>query len=252
VTHNIDEAVLLADRVVVLGKNPARIRTDFAIDIPHYRDRNSPRFLAYVDYIYKTLTKPDDQISAPKAVTAGSVADRRAKERTKFQMLPHARPGGIAGFMELLADRDGRDDLYKLADDLAIDVDDLLPIVDAAVLLGFAVVHEGDVEITSEGRAFGEADIQTQKAIFREAALKNVAILRLIESTLHAKRDHAIGEEFFRDILDDHFSHEEVERQFDTALNWGRYSEIFDYDSENGRLFHRPEADVSLADKESA
>jgi len=252
VTHNIDEAVLLADRVVVLGKNPARIRTDFAIDIPHYRDRNSPRFLAYVDYIYKTLTKPDDQISAPKAVTTGSVTDRRAKERTKFQMLPHARPGGIAGFMELLADRDGRDDLYKLADDLAIDVDDLLPIVDAAVLLGFAVVHEGDVEITSEGRAFGEADIQTQKAIFREAALKNVAILRLIESTLHAKRDHAIGEEFFRDILDDHFSHEEVERQFDTALNWGRYSEIFDYDSENGRLFHRPEADVSLADKESA
>src|SRR5215469_13806664 len=102
VTHNIDEAVLLADRVVVLGKNPARIRTDFAIDIPHYRDRNSPRFLAYVDYIYKTLTKPDDQISAPKAVTTGSVTDRRAKERTKFQMLPHARPGGIAGFMELL------------------------------------------------------------------------------------------------------------------------------------------------------
>ena len=83
-----------------------------------------------------------------------------------------------------------------------------------------------------EGRAFGEADIQTQKAIFRKAALKNIAILRLIENTLHAKRDHAIGEEFFRDILDEHFSSDEVERQFETALNWGRYAEIFDYDSE--------------------
>ena len=159
-------------------------------------------------------------------------------------MLPHARPGGIAGFMELLADRGGRDDLYKLADELAMDVDDLLPIVDASAMLGFAMVHEGDVEITPEGRRFGEADIQTQKAIFRDAALKNVAILRLIENTLHAKRDHAIGEEFFRDILDEHFSSEEVERQFGTALNWGRYAEIFDYDSETGRIFHREEADA--------
>jgi NitT/TauT family transport system ATP-binding protein len=251
VTHNIDEAVLLADRVVVLGKNPARIRTDFEIDIPHYRDRSSPRFLAYVDYIYKTLTKPEHEISVPSAVSAGS-ANGRSRERTKFQMLPHARPGGIAGFMELLADRDGRDELYKMADDLAIDVDDLLPIVDAAVILGFAVVREGDVEITPAGREFGEADIQTQKELFRDAALKNVAILRLIESTLHAKRDHAIGEEFFRDILDEHFTHEEVERQFGTVLNWGRYSEIFDYDSETGRLFHRKEADVPLVDNETA
>ena len=147
-------------------------------------------------------------------------------------MLPHARPGGIAGFMELLTDRGGRDDLYKLADELSMDVDDLLPIVDASAMLGFAVLREGDVEITPEGRKFGEADIQTQKAIFREAALKNIAILRLIENTLHAKRDHAIGEEFFRDILDEHFSSDEVERQFETALNWGRYAEIFDYDSE--------------------
>jgi NitT/TauT family transport system ATP-binding protein len=243
VTHNIEEAVLLADRVIVLGRNPARIRSDFEIDIPQFRDRKSPRFLAYVDYIYKTLTKPDEQATAP--VKAAQVSGNgQPRERTKFQMLPHARPGGIAGFMELLADRGGRDDLYKLADELSMDVDDLLPIVDASAMLGFAVVREGDVEIAPEGRKFGEADIQTQKQLFREAALKNVAILRLIENTLHAKRDHAIGEEFFRDILDEHFSPDEVERQFGTALNWGRYAEIFDYDSEKGRLFHREDADV--------
>ena len=242
VTHNIEEAVLLADRVIVLGRNPARIRSDFEIDIPQYRDRKAPRFLAYVDYIYKTLTRPDEQAVVPgKSAQPG---EGQPRERTKFQMLPHARPGGIAGFMELLADRGGRDDLYKLADELAMDVDDLLPIVDASVMLGFAVLHEGDVEITPEGRRFGEADIQTQKAIFRDAALKHVAILRLIENTLHAKRDHAIGEEFFRDILDEHFSADEVERQFETALNWGRYAEIFDYDSETGRIFHREEADA--------
>jgi len=243
VTHNIEEAVLLADRVIVLGRNPVRIRSDFEIDIPQYRDRKSPRFLAYVDYIYKTLTRPEEEAAAPgKPVLAAG--DGQARERSKFQMLPHARPGGIAGFMELLTDRGGRDDLYKLADELSMDVDDLLPIVDASVMLGFAVLHEGDVEITPEGRTFGAADIQKQKEFFREAALKNIAILRLIENTLHAKRDHAIGEEFFRDILDEHFSADEVERQFETVLNWGRYAEIFDYDSESHRLFHREDADV--------
>ena len=249
VTHNIEEAVLLADRVIVLGRNPARIRSDFEIDIPQYRDRKSPRFLAYVDYIYKTLTRPQEEAAVPgKAPASGNGQPR---QRNKFQMLPHARPGGIAGFMELLADRGGRDDLYKLADELAMDVDDILPIVEASVMLGFAMLREGDVEITPEGRKFGEADIQTQKQLFREAALKNVAILRLIENTLHAKRDHAIGEEFFRDILDEHFSSDEVERQFETALNWGRYAEIFDYDSENGRLFHREDADVLPAASEA-
>ncbi len=243
VTHNIEEAVLLADRVIVLGRNPARIRSDFEISIPQYRDRKSPRFLAYVDYIYKTLTRPQEEAQVP-GKTADASGNGRSRERTKFQMLPHARPGGIAGFLELLADRSGRDDLYKLADELSMDVDDLLPIVEAAELLGFAVLREGDVEITPEGRSFAEADIQTQKTVFREAALKNIAILRLIENTLHAKRDHAIGEEFFRDILDEHFSSDEVERQFQTALNWGRYAEIFDYDSETGRLFHREDADV--------
>ncbi len=243
VTHNIDEAVLLADRVIVLGRNPGRIRSDFDIDLPQYRDRKSPRFLATVDYIYKVLTRPEEPVSAPswQAQAAGS---GQGRERTKFQMLPHARPGGIAGFMELLVDRGGRDDLYKLADELAMNVDDLLPIVEAAQMLGFVVLREGDVEITKEGRAFGEADIQSQKHMFREAALHNIAILRLIENTLHAKRDHAIGEEFFRDILDEHFSEDEVERQFSTVLNWGRYAEIFDYDSENGRLFHREETDA--------
>ena len=263
VTHNIEEAVSLADRVIVLGRNPARIRSDFEIDIPQYRDRKSPRFLAYVDYIYKTLTRPQEEAAVPGKAAQLS-GDGQARTRTKFQMLPHARPGGIAGFMELLTDRGGRDDLYKLADELAIerelihaarelamDVDDLLPIVEASAMLGFAVLREGDVEITPEGRKFGEADIQAQKAIFREAALKNVAILRLMENTLHAKRDHAIGEEFFRDILDEHFSADEVERQFETALNWGRYAEIFDYDSEAGRLFHREDADVLPAASEA-
>jgi NitT/TauT family transport system ATP-binding protein len=233
VTHNIEEAVLLADRVIVLGKNPGRIRSDFEIGLPQPRDRKSPRFVEYVDYIYKIMTQPavDHALIAPEQAAPAARAPK-----PKYQMLPHARPGGIAGLLELLHDRGGRDDIYRLAEPLAMDVDDLLPIIEAASMLGFATLKEGDVEVTPEGAAFAEADILTRKVLFREAALKHIAILQCIASVLRAKSDHSIPEEFFHDILDEHFSQDEVERQFETAMNWGRYAEIFDYDAENARL----------------
>ena len=244
VTHNIEEAVLLADRVIVLGRNPARIRSDFEIDIPQYRDRKSPRFLAYVDYIYKTLTKPDEQAAAParQPQAGGKVSPKSARSsrccRTRGRVeLPASWsywPTAAAATTSTNWPTNSRWTWTTCC-----------PSWTPRSMLGFNQVHEGDVEITPEGRKFGEADIQMQKQMFREAALKNIAILRLIENTLHAKRDHAIGEEFFRDILDEHFSADEVERQFETALNWGRYAEIFDYDSETKRLFHREEADAN-------
>jgi NitT/TauT family transport system ATP-binding protein len=231
VTHNIEEAVLLADRVIVLGRNPARVRADFPIEIPHLRDRKSPRFVELVDYIYKIMTQPDLAMAVP-----GASASAQKPARQKYQMITHARVGGIAGLLELLQDRDGKEDLYRLAEDLIMDAEDLLPIVEAAVLLGFATLKEGDVEITPEGIRFAEADILSRKTLFRQAALKHVTILQQIDSILHAKTDHSISEEFFYDILDEHFSQDEVERQFDTAMNWGRYAEIFDFDREGHRL----------------
>jgi len=136
----------------------------------------------------------------------------------------------------LLHDRGGKEDLYRLSEVLIMDAEDLLPIIEASVLLGFATLNEGDVEITPEGVRFAEADILTRKILFRQAALTHVVILQQIDSILHAKTDRSISEEFFYDILDEHFSQDEVERQFDTAMNWGRYAEIFDYDREAHRL----------------
>jgi NitT/TauT family transport system ATP-binding protein len=233
VTHNIEESVLLADRVIVLGRNPGRIRSDFEVTLPYPRDRKAPRFVEYVDYIYKIMTQPDVEHTLPEAA-GGAKSTIRAKE--KYQMLPHARPGGIAGLLELLHDQGGRDDLYRLSDELSMDVDDLLPIVEAASMLGFATLKEGDVEITPEGVAFADADILGRKTLFREASLKHIAILQSIDNVLKAKSDHSIPDEFFHDILDEHFSQDEVERQFETAMNWGRYAEIFDHDPERERL----------------
>jgi NitT/TauT family transport system ATP-binding protein len=228
VTHNIEEAVLLADRVIVLGRNPARIRANFPVNIPQPRERSAAEFTVYVDYIYKVMTQPEAEIAFPTAPGKPT--------KPKFQMLPHARPGGIAGLLELLNDRGGREDLYHLADELRMEVDDLLPTVDAAVLLGFATLEEGDLVITPEGKTFGEASIPVQKVLFREAVLQHVILLQQMKRALDTKSDHAMPVEFFRDILDEHFSEEEVNQQIDTALNWGRYAEIFTYDSEDERL----------------
>ena len=248
VTHNIEEAVMLADRVMVLGRNPARIRSDFYIRLKHPRDRKSARFVELVDYIYKVMTEPELEHELPDAETTaeiilptgGLTKDALKKQESpvriaKYQMLPHARVGGVAGLMELLHDR-GREDLFRLAEELVMDVQDLLPILEACVLLGFAWLKEGDVQITPEGVAFAEADIQQRKILFRQAALEHVTILKQIDSILKRKSDHSIADEFFHDILDEHFAEDEVQRQFETAMNWGRYAEIFDYDREKGRL----------------
>ncbi len=228
VTHNIEEAVLLADRIIVLGRNPARIRADFRVPLRQPREHTSAEFLVYVDYIYKLMTQPQLE-PAPL-----SAADRPAKRPSP--MLPHARPGGIAGLLEILDDRGGKEDLYHLADELLMDVADLLPIVEAAALLAFATSAKGDVEITPEGKAFAQADISTRKLLFREAVLAHVTLLQQINNGLTRKSDRAMPLEFFRDLLEEHFSEDEAQKQIETALNWGRYGEIFTYDSENDRL----------------
>lgn len=228
VTHNIEEAVLLADRVVVLATHPAKIRADFRISLPQPRDRKTAEFLVYVDYIYKVMTQPE--------MECGPVTKLSISRKPSFQVLPHATAGGMVGLLEFLNDRGGREDLYHLAEELLMEVDDLFPIVDEAVLLGFAESTQGDVQITPAGKKFAEADIAARKKLFRDAVLSHVTLIQQIRNALERKSDRAVPLEFFRDVLDEHLSQEDAQRQIDTALNWGRYAEIFTYDAQTDRL----------------
>lgn len=238
VTHNIEEAVLLADRIIVLGRNPGHVRTDFKVALAHPRERKTAAFTQLVDYIYKVLTQPEAKPPAlPLTPEGRPVRDQR---QMHYQMLPHARPGGIAGLLEILLDHNGRDDIYKLADDLAFEIDDLLPIVDAAQLLGFLKVTEGDAVITPTGAEFANSEILRQKELFRIAAVENVLLLRQIVRAIDAKSDKTVSEEFFHDMLDEQFSEDETLRQLETAINWGRYAELFDFDASR-RRFIQPE-----------
>jgi NitT/TauT family transport system ATP-binding protein len=242
VTHNIEEAVLLADRIIVLGINPGRVRGEIRVALPRPRRSKDARFAAIVDYIYTVMTNP--------AAAVGNLPAPAPKETVapRYPMIPHARIGGISGLLELIHDHDGREDLPKLASTLRLEVDDLLPTVDAALMLGFAEITDGDVLITPAGREFATADPQRCKDLFREHLLANFPFVTTILETLRNKKNGRVGKEFFIDILDEHFSEAEAEEQFQTLLGWGRYAQLFDYNSNDQEVLLRPEEDEGPID----
>ncbi|MCL6432766.1 MAG: nitrate/sulfonate/bicarbonate ABC transporter ATP-binding protein [Leptolyngbyaceae cyanobacterium HOT.MB2.61] len=237
VTHNIEEAVFLADRVVILGSNPGRIRGEVVIDLPRPHDRAHPRFASLVDYIYTVMTNPEIEVTGEVAVKTGTAA-APAMTSPYATALPHVRVGGISGLLELIVDQpEGTDDIPRLAERLQLAVDDLLPILDAAVLLGFATVSQGDVQLTDIGRDFATTTILRSKDLFRQQALTHIPVLNSIVQTLREKRSGSMRADFFLDLWDEHFPHEEAERQFATAVDWGRYAELFEYDASEARLY---------------
>jgi NitT/TauT family transport system ATP-binding protein len=229
VTHNIEEAVLLADRVLVLSSNPGRIRAELPVNLERPRDRRSPAFEALVDQIYGIMTdrEPEPPRVVPITPSRPSPID---------EPLPAATVGGMAGLLEILVARGGTEDLPALANDLVFEVDDLLPLVDGARLLDFATVDHADIHITDDGREFVLADILTTKQLFARKAAEHAPLVRAINNALAASIDGNLPEGFFLDILRRGFSDEEARHQLDIAIDWGRYGELYEYDANTGQL----------------
>ncbi len=256
VTHNIEEAVFLADRVVVLGANPGRVRGIVKVDLKRPHDRNTARFKALTEYLYDAMTNPSMKVEArepvrgvigqPVTTNASGVATtadaastaESAAEAPKSpyaRPLPHVRVGTISGLLELIVDI-GAEEIANLSARLALPIEDFLAILEAAVLLGFATVRLGCVAVTPVGRDFATTTILRSKDLFRQQVLERVPIVKTIANTLASKDDHEMNADFFLDILDEHYPKEEARRQFDTAIEWGRYAELYEYDATEERL----------------
>jgi len=235
VTHNIEEAVQLADRILVLSSNPGRIRAELPVGLPRPRDRHAAGFENIVDTVYDILTGREE--AAEQAVAAaGSGAVGGPAPTPSDLPLPEVSAGGLSGLLEILAAKGGEDGLAELADELSFEVDDLLPLVDAAVMLGLAEVHGADLELTEDGREFATADIDASKTLFGKLAAERIPLIKAIVKGLRATADGSLREGFFLDLLRRGFSAEEARRQLDIAIDWGRYGELFEYDAETGQL----------------
>ncbi|WP_298446557.1 nitrate/sulfonate/bicarbonate ABC transporter ATP-binding protein [Gordonia sp. (in: high G+C Gram-positive bacteria)] len=226
VTHNIEEAVLLADRVLMLGTNPGHIRAEVPILLPRPRDRRSPTFEATVDRLYAILTGRDEKSAAERAAAPGPLT----------HPLPSASVGGLAGLVQIVYAHGGQVDLPDLADELSFQVDDLMPLLDAAQMLGLLDVESAQAFLTSTGHDWYTADIHRSKGLFAALVVAHAPLVNTIVKALENSNDGALRDDFFRDLLSRGYSRDDTEKQLDIAIDWGRYGELFDYDADTGEL----------------
>lgn len=237
VTHNIDEAVSLADRVLILGSKPGRIIAELPISAPRPRDRHSIEFETLVERIYAAMAGSQAAVGADVAGTATPAT----------APLPDASVDAISGLAEILAGV-GPSHLGETASELGLEVRDLLPLVDALGMLGFArLTRDGQVALSAEGEEFAAAPIQESKQIFARAALTRAPLVRMIASALEKAPTRVLRRGFFVDVLRRSFGAAELERQLDIANDWGRYSEQFAYDADHDEFVADPDRTSVLA-----
>ncbi len=227
VTHNIEEAVLLADRIVVMGKNPGHILTEVVVTLRHPRQRKDAAFQSIVDRVYAAVAGQTE--SEPE--TLGAAPGQPDPTR----QLPPARLNALTGLLEKLSSEGGRADIYRISGELNLELDDLLPIVETGDLLGFIQVQEGDLWLTSLGQAYAEASILARKEIIGGRILR-LPLIAWIYETLRRDADQRIKWDYFFDNLQGDFG-DLTEEQLRIVIDWGRHAELFAYDDDVDELY---------------
>lgn len=224
VSHNIEEVVFMADRIVVMDKEPGRIIAEHVINLPHPRQHKSPEFQAQVDLVYSTLA---GQTRSEKEELGSAPGEAGYTRR-----LPEIAISDLAGLLEHLAESEKpRHDIYMLEDELGIDPDRLLSLAETAELLGFASIAKGDIELTPLGQTFAEASILARKEIFATRA-RRLPMMRWLLTMLRASERQQLKWEVIETALSLEFPPEVAQSQIETLINWGRYAELISYDDD--------------------
>jgi NitT/TauT family transport system ATP-binding protein len=232
VTHNIEEAVLMADRIVVMDKDPGRVVAEVKVELIHPRHRKDRRFVDVVDRVYAMLAGQ----TQPEHVELGSAPGEPGHTRP----LPPISISDLAGLLEKLDETpSNRTDIYRLSNELGVDSDHLLRLIEASELLGFATVAEGDITLTPLGETFAEASILARKEIFA-TRIRRLPMFKWLMSLLRAADKQRLELDVVRTALELEFPPEAAERQAETAVNWGRYAELLAYDDDSAMIYVEP------------
>ncbi|MBB3174860.1 NitT/TauT family transport system ATP-binding protein [Endobacter medicaginis] len=238
VTHNIEEAVLMCDRILVFSSNPGRVAHELTVPFAHPRNRHDPAFRALVDRIYGLMTR------RPVEPPAAGPGEEKAGP-AKWTALAPLPTNLMAGLLETLAAEPyrGRADLPQLASALQLELDELLPLGESLQMLKFAVLEEGDIKLTDAGRAFVAEENDDRKTLFAQSLLANIPLAAAIRQVLDERWNHRARAERFRDELEDHMSPEYAQETLLTVIGWARYGELFNYDDESDQFFLEEEDD---------
>jgi NitT/TauT family transport system ATP-binding protein len=228
VTHNIEEAIFLADKIIILDGNPGRIRAILKVDMPHPRDEQSSQFRKVVDRVYTLMTTE----------TATEIAEHVVDLGYRF---PDASISELSGLIEMIAEKQAEHknrpvDLPLIADEFSLDIDDLLPLTEVLDILDFANEASGDIQLTEAGKNFADADILQRKQIFAKHLLEFVPLAKHIYDELYQTHNHRLSRKHFVEDLEPYLSASESERVLKIIIEWGRYAELFAYDANNREL----------------
>ena len=224
VTHNIEEAVLMCDRVLLFSSSPAKVSAEIVIDLPQPRDRTSPAFEDYVDRIYVEMT----------AKRVERMRQVQALGQNLAMPLTHVSPSQIAGLVEALAAApyDGKADLPDIAYEQELEVDELFPVAEAMQLLRLADVEGGDIKLTHMGKRFVDAELNERKEIFSRALIAHVPLAAHIRKVLDERTSHSAPRTRFLDELEDHMDEEAATETLKSVVSWARFAELFSYDDD--------------------
>ena len=223
VTHNIEEAVLMCDRILLFSTNPGRIIREIAVDLKQPRNRLDPQFRDLVEKIYVAMTARAQRSARTVAMSIDAI-------------LPRVSANTISGLLETLAGEP-----YKGKADLAgdrrriafLEVDELFPIADALQMLHLAEIEGGDIRLTEIGKQFVEAETDDRKKIFQRQLLTYVPLAAHIRRVLQERANHVAPKSRFFDELEDHMSSEDAEETLRSVTAWARYAEAFAYDDDS-------------------
>lgn len=236
VTHNIDEAVFMADRVLVMDKDPGRVEAEFKIALPHPRSPKSPECTAHVDRIYGSLAGQ----TQPEHVELGT----QPGEPGRTRLLPSIHLGSLMRLLEFVHETPSkRVDIYGLADGLKITSEELLALTEASELLGFATIAEGDLQLSPIGTQFATGDANARKEIFA-SRIERVPIFKWLLKLLEASDTHILEWDVVSSALELEFPEDEVERQLDIVVTWGRFADLLAYDDNDGTIYRPLETAV--------
>ncbi|OUI94218.1 nitrate ABC transporter ATP-binding protein [Acetobacter indonesiensis] len=236
VTHNIEEAVLICDRIMIFSSNPGRIAHSLTVPFAHPRNREDLAFRQFVDQIYALMTQRAPIVSEADM----AVGVKQSNSSTPaFMALPSVSITMMIGMMEALAapPLNGRADLPMLAEKLQLELDDLFPLGESLELLRLAELEDGDIILTNEGVHFVLSDMDERKAIMGHALIHNVPLVKMIRNVLDERPTHSTSAERFRDEMGATMSPDYARQTLQTVVGWARFAELFDFDEEGDRFY---------------